>query len=119
MFEREFHQKNLAVLNCLNADFLANCCAYFGGGTAVSLRHSEHRLSGCIAKESRHTRCSRSNPETLPAKTLRLGVRKILATQPLPELGEKREVANGRMTDRQINIGKANAADSNRSVGDI
>lgn len=45
MFERELHQKILIVLNHLNADFLANCCAYFGGGTLVSLRHGEHRLS--------------------------------------------------------------------------
>ena len=45
MFNREFHQKILIVLNKLNASFLAECHAYFGGGTLVSLRHGEHRLS--------------------------------------------------------------------------
>ena len=45
MFNREFHQKILTVLNNLNAYFLADCHAYFGGGTLVSLRHGDHRLS--------------------------------------------------------------------------
>lgn len=45
MFEREHHKKILTVLNNLNADFLADCGAYFGGGTLVSLKHGEHRLS--------------------------------------------------------------------------
>lgn len=45
MFKREFHQKILTVLNRLNADFLADCRAYFGDGTLASLRHGEHRLS--------------------------------------------------------------------------
>ncbi len=45
MFEREFHKKILTVLNHLNAEFLAECHAYFGGGTLVSLRHGEYRLS--------------------------------------------------------------------------
>ena len=45
MFNREFHQKIITVLNNLNANFLADCHAYFGGGTLVSLRHGEHRLS--------------------------------------------------------------------------
>lgn len=44
-FNREFHQKIIAVLSHLNADFLARCHAYFGGGTLVSLKHNEHRLS--------------------------------------------------------------------------
>lgn len=45
MFNREFHQKILTVLSHLNAEFLADCHTYFGGGTLVSLRHGEHRLS--------------------------------------------------------------------------
>ena len=45
MFEREFHQKILIVLNQLNANFLLECGAYFGGGTLVSLNHGEYRLS--------------------------------------------------------------------------
>lgn len=45
MFSREQHQKILIVLNHLNAEFLSQSGAYFGGGTLVSLRHGEHRLS--------------------------------------------------------------------------
>ena len=45
MFEREFHQKILNVLNQLKANFLLECGAYFGGGTLVSLNHGEYRLS--------------------------------------------------------------------------
>ena len=45
MFEREFHQKILNVLNQLRANFLLECGAYFGGGTLVSLNHGEYRLS--------------------------------------------------------------------------
>lgn len=45
MFNREFHQKIITVLNHLNSAFLVDCHAYFGGGTLVSLRHGEHRLS--------------------------------------------------------------------------
>lgn len=45
MFEREFHQKIYNVLSHLDAPFLANCRAYFGGGTLVSLKHGEYRLS--------------------------------------------------------------------------
>jgi hypothetical protein len=45
MFDREFHQKILRVLNQLNANFLLECGAYFGGGTLVSLNHGEYRLS--------------------------------------------------------------------------
>jgi len=45
MFEREHHRKILTILHSLNQDLLANCGAYFGGGTLVSLRHGEHRLS--------------------------------------------------------------------------
>lgn len=45
MFDRKFHRKIITVLDHLNADFLDNCRAYFGGGTLISLRHGEHRLS--------------------------------------------------------------------------
>jgi hypothetical protein len=42
------HQKILKILEHLDADFLLNCQTYFGGGTLVSLRHGEHRLSNDI-----------------------------------------------------------------------
>ncbi|MEA5568647.1 nucleotidyl transferase AbiEii/AbiGii toxin family protein [Anabaena sp. UHCC 0399] len=45
MFERELHQIILNVLNQLNANFLLESEAYFGGGTLVSLKHGEYRLS--------------------------------------------------------------------------
>lgn len=45
MFEREFHQNIFNILNQLNANFLLECGAYFGGGTLVSLNHGEYRLS--------------------------------------------------------------------------
>ena len=45
MFKREIHQKILTVLNHLNVDFLQECCAYFGGGTLISMEHGEYRLS--------------------------------------------------------------------------
>ncbi len=45
MFSREQHQKILLVLNTLRADKLADYGTYFGGGTLVSLRYGEHRLS--------------------------------------------------------------------------
>lgn len=45
MFERDFHQKILTILSHVNAQFLASCRTYFGGGTLVSLRHGEYRLS--------------------------------------------------------------------------
>lgn len=44
MFKREYHQKILTVLNQLNADLLAECQAYLGGGTLVSFNCGEHRL---------------------------------------------------------------------------
>lgn len=31
MFQQDFHQKNFTVLNQLDADFLRECRAYFGG----------------------------------------------------------------------------------------
>lgn len=45
MFKRDLHKKILTVLSNLNADFLHECRAYFGGGTLVSLQHGEYRLS--------------------------------------------------------------------------
>lgn len=45
MFKRELHQIILNVLNQLNANFLLESGAYFGGGTLVSLKHGEYRLS--------------------------------------------------------------------------
>ncbi|BAY08754.1 nucleotidyl transferase AbiEii/AbiGii toxin family protein [Calothrix sp. NIES-2098] len=45
MFEREFHQKILNVLNQLKAEFLLECGAYFGTDTLVSLNNGEYRLS--------------------------------------------------------------------------
>lgn len=45
MFEKEFHQKILNILNQLKAKFLLECGAYFGGGTLVSLNNGEYRLS--------------------------------------------------------------------------
>lgn len=41
----DWHRKVLNILNGLNVDFLTDCQSYFGGGTLVSLRHHEHRLS--------------------------------------------------------------------------
>lgn len=45
MFERDFHQKILNILNQLKANFLLECGAYFGGGTLISLNNGEYRLS--------------------------------------------------------------------------
>jgi len=45
MFKRDFHRKIHTVLSHIDAQFLASCRAYFGGGTLVSLRHGEYRLS--------------------------------------------------------------------------
>ncbi|QLE56431.1 nucleotidyl transferase AbiEii/AbiGii toxin family protein [Nostoc sp. TCL26-01] len=45
MLTRDFHQKIVHVLHQLNANFLLECGAYFGGGTLVSLNHGEYRLS--------------------------------------------------------------------------
>lgn len=45
MFKLEFHRKIHTVLSSLNADFFTACSAYFGGGTLVSLKHGEYRLS--------------------------------------------------------------------------
>lgn len=45
MAKRPEHQKILEVISWLDADFLTNSACWFAGGTAVSLRCSEFRLS--------------------------------------------------------------------------
>lgn len=45
MFDREFHQKILKVLQNVDSDFFQTCQIYFGGGTLISLSHKEYRLS--------------------------------------------------------------------------
>jgi hypothetical protein len=45
MFKLEWHQNILKILQSLNADFFTEIRAYFRGGTLVSLKHGEHRLS--------------------------------------------------------------------------
>jgi hypothetical protein len=48
MFEWVQHQQILAVLNHLNAEWLRQHCAYFGGGTLLALKYDEYRLSQAI-----------------------------------------------------------------------
>jgi len=45
MFNLEFHRKILTVLRNLDSDFFQASRIYFGGGTLISLRHGEYRLS--------------------------------------------------------------------------
>lgn len=45
MFNLEFHQKILKVLQNLDLAFFQNQQIYFGGGTLISLSHKEYRLS--------------------------------------------------------------------------
>lgn len=45
MFNLEFHQKILRVLDNLDSEFFDANQIYFGGGTLVSLKHGEYRLS--------------------------------------------------------------------------
>ncbi len=45
MFNKDFHQKILTVLQSLDSDFFQTCQIYFGGGTLISLSHNEYRLS--------------------------------------------------------------------------
>ncbi|OCR02405.1 hypothetical protein BCD67_22300 [Oscillatoriales cyanobacterium USR001] len=45
MFQQDFHQKISTVINQLDADFLRECGAHFGGGTFISLNQGEYRLS--------------------------------------------------------------------------
>ncbi|MBE9078896.1 nucleotidyl transferase AbiEii/AbiGii toxin family protein [Romeria aff. gracilis LEGE 07310] len=45
MFTLDQHQKILTILSQLKADLLADCQAYFGGGTWLALKYGEYRLS--------------------------------------------------------------------------
>lgn len=45
LFERPHHTRIAAVLEALDADLLAASKCYFGGGTAIALRHGEFRES--------------------------------------------------------------------------
>lgn len=45
MFERAHHQRIAAVLEALDGDLLAADGCWFGGGTAIVLRHGEYRES--------------------------------------------------------------------------
>lgn len=44
-FQLEQHKQILQILSRLNAGFLKDCGAYFGGGTFLSLKYDEYRLS--------------------------------------------------------------------------
>ncbi len=48
MFRRPRHQRIAGVLDALDAQLLLNCRCYFGGGTAIVLRHDEYRESADI-----------------------------------------------------------------------
>jgi Nucleotidyl transferase AbiEii toxin, Type IV TA system len=43
--ERVLHQQIIAILGCLNREFLRGCRVYLGGGTLLVLRYGEYRLS--------------------------------------------------------------------------
>lgn len=45
MFSRPHHRRLAAILQALDADLLASAGCYFGGGTAIALRHGEYRES--------------------------------------------------------------------------
>lgn len=45
MFKRSHHQVIEQVLRLMNADLLKAHQCYFGGGTAIALRHGEYRES--------------------------------------------------------------------------
>lgn len=45
MFERVHHRRIAGVLERLNAAQLAACGCWFGGGTAIAMRHGEYRES--------------------------------------------------------------------------
>jgi len=45
LFSRAHHVRIARVLEALDAEFLANSRCYFGGGTAIALRHGEYRES--------------------------------------------------------------------------
>jgi hypothetical protein len=48
LFERAHHRRITTVLQGLNADLLAGLRCYFGGGTAIVMRHGEYRESADI-----------------------------------------------------------------------
>jgi Nucleotidyl transferase AbiEii toxin, Type IV TA system len=48
VFKREHHQRIHQVLRALDASMLRNHHCYFGGGTAIVLRHGEYRESADI-----------------------------------------------------------------------
>ncbi|KQV90251.1 hypothetical protein ASD15_23300 [Massilia sp. Root351] len=48
MFDRPRHQRVAKFLASLNADFLAQSCCYFGGGTAIVLSLNEYRESADV-----------------------------------------------------------------------
>ena len=48
MFDRPRHQRVAKFLAALNADFLAQSCCYFGGGTAIVLSLNEYRESADV-----------------------------------------------------------------------
>lgn len=48
MFERAHHVRIAHVLDALDADLLSASSCYFGGGTAIRLRHGEYRESAGI-----------------------------------------------------------------------
>ncbi|MFW0795462.1 nucleotidyl transferase AbiEii/AbiGii toxin family protein [Gordonia sp. CPCC 205515] len=45
LFERPHHSRIASILEALDAELLAACKCYFGGGTAIALRYSEFRES--------------------------------------------------------------------------
>lgn len=45
MFEREHHRRVATVLEALDAETLTRCECWFGGGTAIVLKHGEYRDS--------------------------------------------------------------------------
>lgn len=44
-FEQDQHQRILAVLKLLKAEFFEACGAFFGGGTLLALKYQEYRIS--------------------------------------------------------------------------
>lgn len=45
MFERPHHQRIAQILRSLDGELLRAHCCWFGGGTAIALRHGEYRES--------------------------------------------------------------------------
>lgn len=48
MFDRARHARIAEVLEALDVDLLMSCSCYFGGGTAITLKHGEYRESDDI-----------------------------------------------------------------------